>query len=296
MPWPQASARVPSRGRVYVTLLCIAALWGLGLPMMRVVVHDLGPSQAIFWRFFVGAVCVLPWAWPHLGNRAMQKAGLLLGCFSSLLYSCLSRALLLMPTAQCSFWLGTSVLWVPVFSAVLFRRKMLGRDILAAVLCLLGLGTFCRFDLRALGAGELLALGAAVSFASSILTLHTVTSAPTAKPVALMFYELVTISTLCAPSAVAGGAPGTFTPACVAALLYCSVCGTLLASALQMRYQRHASAPSAAIIYALKPVFTCLFAWLFFSEGISKDTMGGGAIILLASMLPHLPWLGNRQL
>ena len=60
-------------------LLVLAAIWGSSFMFIKVAVEELPPGQVAFWRVFVGAVVLLPFAgavlgWGRLGAQLRQYA------------------------------------------------------------------------------------------------------------------------------------------------------------------------------------------------------------------------------
>ena len=52
-------------------LLVLAAIWGSSFMFIKVAVGELAPGQVAFWRIFVGAVVLLPFAGAVLGKIAI---------------------------------------------------------------------------------------------------------------------------------------------------------------------------------------------------------------------------------
>jgi drug/metabolite transporter (DMT)-like permease len=49
--------------------------------------------------------------------------------------------------------------------------------------------------------------------------------------------------------------------------------------------QSHVSAPQAAIIYAMEPVFAAAFGWWYISERMTPMALLGGALVIAAVVL-----------
>jgi len=54
---------------------------------------------------------------------------------------------------------------------------------------------------------------------------------------------------------------------------------------LQAMAQSHVSAPQAAIIYAMEPVFAAAFGWWYISEQMTTMALLGGALVIAAVIL-----------
>jgi drug/metabolite transporter (DMT)-like permease len=77
-------------------------------------------------------------------------------------------------------------------------------------------------------------------------------------------------------------------PSVIIGILFCAIFATSLALFLQTKYQPFTTAPKAAIIYSLEPVFASLFGFLINGEAITSPVIIGGALILLSLTLPPL--------
>jgi drug/metabolite transporter (DMT)-like permease len=60
---------------------------------------------------------------------------------------------------------------------------------------------------------------------------------------------------------------------------------TGLAHSLFVASLRVLKARTAAVVFAMEPVYGILFAWLLFSEMPSLRILGGGALIVLATLV-----------
>jgi len=68
-------------------------------------------------------------------------------------------------------------------------------------------------------------------------------------------------------------------------LLYLSLVTTVFANWLQTVGQREVSAPDAAIIYALDPVYGAGFSYLLLGETLGPQGAAGAGLVLLAVLL-----------
>jgi drug/metabolite transporter (DMT)-like permease len=113
--------------------------------------------------------------------------------------------------------------------------------------------------------GDLLTIGCALAFSVQILLMDRV---PTAGSTwTLTFWQVLTVAvlaTLCLPLRMPVHLE--WTPALVLALLFCGLLATVLALALQIRFQREIRPEKAAMIYSLEPVFAGAFAFVLAGE------------------------------
>merc|ERR1719161_236980 len=82
------------------------------------------------------------------------------------------------------------------------------------------------------------------------------------------------------------------TPAAVAeawaALMWSALVPGTLAAVLQIFAQSHVSAAESQLVYATSPVFNTIISAVFLHEKLEPSVLGGGAILIFASLMPHI--------
>eukprot|EP00746_Dinoflagellata_sp_MGD_P074100 gnl/MRDRNA2_/MRDRNA2_29977_c0_seq1.p1 gnl/MRDRNA2_/MRDRNA2_29977_c0~~gnl/MRDRNA2_/MRDRNA2_29977_c0_seq1.p1 ORF type:complete len:443 (+),score=89.38 gnl/MRDRNA2_/MRDRNA2_29977_c0_seq1:91-1419(+) len=73
-----------------------------------------------------------------------------------------------------------------------------------------------------------------------------------------------------------------------AALMWSALVPGTLAAVLQIFAQSHVSAAESQLVYATSPVFNTFFSSVFLHEQLTAPVLGGGAILIFASLMPHL--------
>ena len=86
----------------------------------------------------------------------------------------------------------------------------------------------------------------------------------------------------------AEGRPLAFTPTLVLAILWMGLLASVVTSLVQTWAQARMPAVHAAVIFALEPVFTALFAALTLGERLSPREWWGGALVLLGIVVSEL--------
>jgi drug/metabolite transporter (DMT)-like permease len=197
--------------------------------------------------------------------------------------------------SKSAFITGLSIVLVPVFAAMLHRKRpvlseWVGVGVATAGMGLLTLdGPWTR-----LNRGDLLTLGCAVGFA-----VHLIVVGHYAPKFGFQALTLVQVAT----SAVLAGAllwwvetPFLrWTPGLVFALVVTALLATALAFSVMSWAQQYTSATRAALIFSLEPVFA--WATSFFLEGelLSRQATAGAVLILAGILLVELKPFGFRQ-
>ncbi len=268
-------------------LLIATAFWGLTFPLMQVIITQIAPDVFVFYRFMVAALVFLPLVWLSFHKTSMRVLliGILLGAFNSIIYICQTTGLQTIDAPRAAFITGASVVMVPFLLPLLRLGKPLTSDLFFAFLCLLGLFILTGASFHSLRSGDFWVLIGAVFNAIAIVTIQWITPKISQYRL-LVFYQIA----FTLPATILIGhhlnfAP-IFNPIVLGVVLFCGIFATSIAFFIQVKYQQHTSAPKAALIYALEPVFALVFAWLISHNGLSIHTLIGGTIMLLSIALP----------
>jgi drug/metabolite transporter (DMT)-like permease len=88
--------------------------------------------------------------------------------------------------------------------------------------------------------------------------------------------------------AAAESRPLALTPRLVAAILWMALVATVVTFLAQTWAQQRMPATHAAILFALEPVFTALFAALFLGERMTGRDWTGATLVLLGIVVSEL--------
>lgn len=137
--------------------------------------HIPGPASA-FYRMLISGLVLIPWRLARGGSWPTGKLTLLIvagGAFYALDLALWNSSILLTSAAMATLLANNAPLWVGLGALFLFKERLssrywLGLFIsLAGMVILMGLGAWAHLSFNA---GELLAIGASVAYASYMLT------------------------------------------------------------------------------------------------------------------------------
>ena len=280
LPWgvrPHGAAAVGA-------LLVVTAVWGVAYVVVKDALDHMPPSDFLAWRFAL-AVCVLALLRPRVlrGLTAPDlRAGALVGLPLAAGYLLQTVGLLSTSAAVSGFLTGLLVVFVPLFTACLLRRRPTG-DVLAGVtVATAGLAVLC-LDALSLGWGELLTVLGAAAFAVHVLVLARYALGHALSTLVLM--QLGAVAAVSLLLATAGGlvvpSSGLVWLAIVVTALPC----TALAYWLQTWAQRRLSATSTAVVLTSEPLFAGLAAVWLGGEVLGPRVLLGGVLIVTAMLL-----------
>jgi drug/metabolite transporter (DMT)-like permease len=287
----RAAAHVPgrapasvSRARVAeLSLVAIAAVWGLTFTMVQDAVERLPVTAFLAYRFIPAAALVALAFRRQLRELtpAGWRAGAWMGLFLTAGYLFQTFGLLETTASNAGFVTGLFVVFTPLLGALLLGQRAGRAAWLAASASTLGLfllsGAGARFSL----AGDGFVLLCAVAFSAHILaTDRGVSGHPVG---ALVAVQLGVCGAICLLAAtVAGEVAAPRGGEVWSALAVTALVASALGFFVQTYAQRHAAPARTALILASEPAFAGLFGYLLAGDRLGPVEWAGAAIILAA--------------
>jgi drug/metabolite transporter (DMT)-like permease len=219
-------------------------------------------------------------------NRTTIKKGVILGIFLSVAYGLQTIGLKHSTPAKNAFLTATYCIIVPFLSWILFRKKANFYNIIAGVMCMVGIG-FVSLDADLnIGFGEILTVISGLFFALQLIGIFKFGQRE--DMIQLLIVELL-FSTLVffAISLVSESKsyPIALKFMDILPILYLSVFATIMAQILQMYGQKVTTANEASLILCLEAVFGTLFSVIFYKEVMTAKLYIGFAIIFVALVI-----------
>ncbi len=262
-------------------LFIVAALWGLTFPLIGEAMGTQDPFLFVSLRFSLAALFVLPYFLRRL-NKEILIVGTLLGLIQSCVFISQTVGLKTVNPARAAFLTGMSVLLVPFLSPLLKMGYPNRHDLISGLICCFGIFVLTECDIGHISLGDFW-----IIFGAFFIGLSIVYIGQQAKreinPFMLAYAQVVMTALFSwVPTLLFSDmdiAPFLTTQAIVL-LSTCSFLATILAMALQAKYQKDVSLQSAALIFSLEPVFAALFDILLRGTTPQVYTLIGGIIIL----------------
>ncbi|WP_457630114.1 DMT family transporter [Oceanithermus sp.] len=269
------------RGILILTLVTL--IWGSTFVVVKGALESFPPSLLMLLRFALGALVFLPLL-PR--SRGSWLAGFELGFWAFLGYASQTIGLLYTTAGRSAFITALSVVLVPLLAGLLGRRV---RPLvwLGALASFVGVGLLA-YDGSPPNPGDFWTLITAVTYALYILALER--HARNHDPLVLAFTQLVWLTALVGAWALVSGDLARLPQLAVpwAAVLYLTLAATALTTWLMAVGQREVSAPEAAIVYSMEPVWAALFAYLVLGERLGLQGWLGGLLVVAAVIAAQL--------
>ncbi|MCU0283121.1 MAG: DMT family transporter [Candidatus Nanopelagicales bacterium] len=284
---------IPAWARSHRTLATLAlvaatAVWGATFVVVQDAVEQMPVLPFLWWRFAL-ATAVLALVRPRavLDLSAQQRRrGLVLGLLLGGGYVLQTFGLLHTSATVSGFITGMFVVFTPLIGWL-----VLGEPVARPVWFAVGLATLglALISLRgfAIGFGELLTLGCAALFAGQIVGLSRWSTSRDAYGLTVLQLGVVALLCLLA-SPLQGGVALPPNPGVWAAVVFLALAATALAFLAQTWAQTHMTAPRAAIVLTLEPVFAGIFGVTLGGDELTARILAGGACIVAAMYVVEL--------
>lgn len=287
----------PTRHRLLATLALVGvtAVWGGTFVVVRDAVAQMPVLPFLAWRFvlaFLALVALRPRAVANL-RPDKRRHGVLLGLILGSAYLLQTYGLQQTSATISGFVTGMFVVFTPLIGLVLLRQAVRPTVWLGVALATAGLGLISLDGVSA-GVGEALTLGCAVLFAGHIVGLGQWSTRSDAYGLTVL--QLGVVAVTCLGASVATGAlTGAPNAGLWAAIVFMAIVATALAFLAQTWAQTHMSAPRAAIVLTLEPVFAGVFGVTVGGDPLTGRILAGGACIVAAMYVVELsPLQGAR--
>lgn len=281
-------------------LFTITIFWGVTFAIIKLALYDISPMLFTAIRFTFAALLLLPFVWKPLlsSNLTVIKAGLFLGLLYFIGFATQTVGLYYTTATKSGFITGTFVIFIPVLQ-IIFERKAPGKgNIIGIVLVIVGLvllsskGETVLDILSELGQnfniGDGLTLICAVFYALYVVYVDIITKKHDYKVLIILqvLFTGITGIILTFLFDASGIEQIRFDPnqTVILVILYTAIFSSILATAIQTKYQKTVTPTKAGIIFSIEPIFAALFAFLIIHERVSSFGIIG-CIFIFAGVL-----------
>jgi len=278
--------------KAHLSLVGMSLVWGATFVVIKDALYDISPLLFNAIRMSCAAILLAVAFHKHLPGikPGALRSGALAGFFLWLGNELQTTGLKYTTASKSAFLTGVSVVLVPVFLALFWKRGLNRWSVAGVVLAFAGLylltvpaSSGTGLNLSSLNRGDLYTLGAAVSFAFHIIVIGHVTREHR--------WQQITVLQVVVTALLMIGTAGLFEHPQVAwtGRVYSGVAITAclslaLAFAVQAWAQQYTPPTHAALIFSLEPVFAWITSFLFLGERLGSRA-AVGAVCILAGVL-----------
>jgi drug/metabolite transporter (DMT)-like permease len=278
-----------------IALLFNTLIWGGTFALIKNAFNDISPLLFLGLRFSIAALIFLPFVYASLKktNKQTLIAGSILGFFYFAGFTAQSLGLNLTTATKSGFITGMFVVFIPILQLIIEKRKPKWFNIISVLLVLIGLillsskGENALDFIKQLGSdfnlGDLLTLFCALLFAFQVVYVDVFTKKYDYLPI--VFVQLLItgiggfVLSYIFSIASLETVKFTFNTTVVTAILYTAIFASIIATVIQLKFQKFVSPTKAGIIFSIEPIFAAVFAYFLLSEKISNFGFIGCVLI-----------------
>lgn len=282
-------------------LVLVTAIWGSTFVVNELVLKETPPLLFLALRYGVAAAILVVLARGRRWTPGLVKDSALVGLLLAVGIGCQLVGQLFTTASKAAFITGLSVPLTAVAAWVLHRQVPSGSNLAGLVLAAAGFGLMSwPTGATGLAPGDLLVFFTALVYAVIFVELgvaspkHDVRTY-SAGQIAFAFLGILSVRLLLAPFLgraeaffAAEARPLVLTPRLLLAVLWMGIVASVVTTLVQTWAQARMPAVHAAVIFALEPVFTAVFAAATLGERLSAREWWGGGLVLLGIVVSEL--------
>lgn len=266
-------------------LLMVGLVWGGTFPVIKIAIETTGALWFNAYRFIIAAALsfiILLLLRRNL-RREMVFYSVILGTLLAVGYTTQTVGLKYTTSGKAGFITGLFVVFVPVISAVAFRKRPGGPVIASIILGVLGLSLLSLNNDLTVSRGDPIVLICAVAYAIHIVIVDNITDRfdtleLTLSQIVVAGLEMFVLAYLISPRLAPVDSYS------VSAILFTAVVGTIAAFFIQIFAQKHIGPSRTALILLSEPLFAAIFGYLLLNE-VLTDRRLLGAVLLFTAMV-----------
>ena len=280
--------------KAHILLILVTLVWGATFVQIKDALQDISPLLFNAVRMTLAAAVLAVIYLPHLRsmNSRVLRSGALVGVFLWLGYEFQTTGLKFTTASKSAFLTSLSVVLVPIFLTVFWRRKVSLWTTVGVIAAFVGLylltvpsgaeqdwlGNF-----RSVNFGDALTMGCAVAFAFQIILVGRATSAHSFQAIAVL-QSAVAAALMFASAPLLENIHVHWSERVIAAILVTGLLGTAAAFTIQAWAQQFMAPANTALIFALEPVFAWITSYLLLGERLGWRA-AAGALLILAGLI-----------
>lgn len=281
---------IPSWAYAVAVVLTTVA-YGASYVVIKDAMEAVATSWLLAMRFGLAALVLGVAFWRRIARTidlSHVLAGVVVGLPEALGFLLQNLGLTQTSPGRNAFLTATYCVMVPFLAWAVERRRPGANNVVAALMCLTGVGLLSLTGRQSLslGAGDWLTLLSALMYASNMVAVGRLGRAHDA--VCLTLVMLATCALVCLGWAVAlEPAPATsaFTAEFAAQLAYITIATTVVGLLVQNVAQRHLPSSQVALLLSFESVFAAAFSVAFYGEKITPSLLAGFALIFGAVLV-----------
>jgi drug/metabolite transporter (DMT)-like permease len=280
------------RNLLYFAMLATAAVWGGSFVLMKDAIQEQDVYSFLSSRFLVASALMIayrPNVFKGLTSKFIRQgvlAGVLLG--GGYIFQTLGLAKT--TVSNTGFITGLYLVFTPLISLIILKRKVLNIQWLAVVVATLGL-FLISYNGISIGIGEILVLISALFYGAHFVALGEWSDGK--NTYALTLIQILTVSAIASICALVNGYQLPPSANVWQAVLFTAFFATFLAFIVQTKAQSVMSATAASVLLAMETPFALFFGLVFNSDPLTMRIISGGTMVMFA--MGVVIWSDNKK-
>ena len=277
---------------LYFAMLATAAVWGGSFVLMKDAIQEQDVYSFLSSRFLVASALMIayrPNVFKGLTSKFIRQgvlAGVLLG--GGYIFQTLGLAKT--TVSNTGFITGLYLVFTPLISLIILKRKVLNIQWLAVVVATLGL-FLISYNGISVGIGEILVLISALLYGAHFVALGEWSDGK--NTYALTLIQILTVSAIASICALINGYQLPPSANVWQAVLFTAFFATFLAFIVQTKAQSVMSATAASVLLAMETPFALFFGLVFNSDPLTMRIIAGGTMVMFA--MGVVIWSDNKK-
>lgn len=270
-----------------LALFMTAFIWGTSFVVLKNTLDSVGTLWVLAIRFSVSAVLLTLFAVKQLKrmDKRVVRGSVMMGLCLAVAYIVQTYGLKYTTPGKNAFLTATYCVLVPFMAWGIYKRKPDASNILAAFLCLIGIGFVSLSNLsEGVNVGDMLTLLCGVFYALQIIMMEQY--AAHGEALSISAVQFASAAALCWVGALLFEQPPVAVPtAAWLNIAYLSVMCTAVCFFLQAWGMKYTPSSTAAVLMTLESVFGTLISVLFYHEPMTVKLLLGFALIFVAVLI-----------
>lgn len=267
-------------------LLLITVIWGSAFVVVKNAAGTVPVNYIIAIRFGIATILLLIVFFPRLKKMNLRtvQSGAVLGTLLYLAYYFQTIGVKYTTAGNNAFLTAIYVVVVPFLYWFIKKKKPGGYNIIAALICIVGIGFLSLQSDFKINIGDSLTLLCGIIFAAQIVGISILTEK--IDPILLSLTQLGFTGIIAIVAALfTEQLPSQLGMDSIWALLYLGVFSTMIAMVMQTVCQKYVAPAKASLIMSLESLFGTLSGILFLSEKLTVKTVIGFILIFFAILI-----------
>jgi drug/metabolite transporter (DMT)-like permease len=280
------------RNLLYIAMLATAAVWGGSFVLMKDAIQEQDVYSFLSSRFLVASALMIayrPNVFKGLTSKFI-KQGVLAGVLLGGGYIFQTLGLAKTTVSNTGFITGLYLVFTPLISLIILKRKVLNIQWLAVVVATLGL-FLISYNGISVGIGEILVLISALFYGAHFVALGEWSDGK--NTYALTLIQILTVSAIASICALVNGYQLPPSANVWQAVLFTAFFATFLAFIVQTKAQSVMSATAASVLLAMETPFALFFGLVFNSDPLTMRIIAGGTMVMFA--MGVVIWSDNKK-